>query len=112
MTICGTAELKGLHTPMLFHCGGKDETVKCSGVKDIFLSVKDQPAFFLNELASDHGYWVYQGANGVSLSAAAAWFRGHLMNDTASRKYFYGSNCKFCSDSRVKVEQNSLMKQE
>jgi len=112
MTICGTAELKGLHTPMLFHCGGKDETVKCSGVKDIFLSVKDQPAFFLNELASDHGYWVYQGANGVSLSAAAAWFRGHLMNDTASRKYFYGSNCTFCSDSRVKVEQNSLMKQE
>lgn len=111
MTICGTAELKGLHTPILFHCGGKDETVKCSGVKDIFLSVKDQPAFFLNELASDHGYWVYQGANGVSLSAAAAWFRGHLMNDTASRKYFYGSNCTFCSDSRVKVEQNSLMKQ-
>jgi hypothetical protein len=33
------------------------------------------------------------------------------MNDTANRKWFYGSNCTFCTDSRVKVEQNSLMTQ-
>ncbi|HEX2956949.1 MAG TPA: hypothetical protein VHO70_08950 [Chitinispirillaceae bacterium] len=110
-TICGTRELKGVHTPMMFFCGGKDGTVPCSGVKDVFLSVKNQPAFFINELNADHGSWVYQQANGVSLSAAAAWFRIFLMNDTANRKYFYGSNCTFCSDSRVNVEQNSLMKQ-
>jgi len=85
--------------------------VKCDGVKTVFLTVKDQPAFFIDELNSDHGWWVYQGANGVSLSAAAAWFRVHLMNDTANRKYFYGPNCTFCSDSRVKVERNSLMTQ-
>ncbi len=111
MTICGTRELTGVHTPMLFFCGGKDGTVKCDGVRNVFLSVKNQPAFFINELNSDHGSWVYQGPNGVSLSAAAAWFRIYLMNDTANRKYFYGSNCTFCSDSRVKVEQNSLMNQ-
>lgn len=111
MTICGTRELKGVHTPMLFYCGGKDQTVKCDGVRNTFLTVKDQPAMLINEAASDHGWWVYQGANGVSLSAAAAWFRVHLMNDTANRKYFYGSSCTFCSDSRVKVEQNSLMTQ-
>jgi hypothetical protein len=108
-TICGTRALTGVHTPMLFYCGGKDTTVKCSGVRDVFLTVKDQPAFFIDELASDHGWWVYQGAGGVSLSMAAAWFRVHLMNDTANRNYFYGSNCKFCTDSRVQVEQNSLM---
>ncbi|HMA65040.1 MAG TPA: hypothetical protein VKO63_07580, partial [Chitinispirillaceae bacterium] len=111
MTICGTQTLKGVHTPMLFYCGGKDETVKCDGVRNTFLTVKDQPAMLINEAASDHGWWVYQGANGVSLSAAAAWFRVHLMNDTANRKYFYGSSCTFCSDSRVKVERNSLMTQ-
>ncbi len=111
MTICGTAELKGVHTPMLFHCGGRDNTVKCDGVRNVFLSVKDQPAMFINELDSDHGSWVYQQAKGVSLSAAAAWFRVFLMNDTANRKYFFGSNCTFCSDSRVKVERNSLMTQ-
>jgi hypothetical protein len=109
--ICGTRALSGVHTPMLFFCGGKDTVVKCDGVRDVFLTVKDQPAFFINELNSDHGSWVYQGAKGVSLSMAAAWFRVHLMGDTANRKYFYGSGCTFCTDNRVKVEQNSLMTQ-
>ena len=109
--ICGTRALTGVHTPMLFFCGGKDTVVNCDGVRDVFLTVKDQPAFFINELNSDHGSWVYQGANGVSLSMAAAWFRVHLMGDTANRKYFYGPSCTFCTDSRVKVEQNSLMTQ-
>jgi len=109
--ICGTRTLTGLHTPILFYCGGKDTTVPCSGVKDVFSTVTTQPAFFIDELASDHGWWVYQGAKGVSLSMAAAWFRVHLMNDTANRKYFYGSGCTFCTDSRVQVAQNSLMAQ-
>ena len=110
-TICGTRALTGVHTPMLFFCGGKDTVVKCDGVRNVFLTVTDQPAFFINELNSDHGSWVYQGAKGVSLSMAAAWFRVHLMGDTANRKYFYGASCTFCTDSRVKVEQNSLMAQ-
>jgi hypothetical protein len=110
-TICGTREPTGVHTPMLFFCGGRDTTVSCDGVRNTFLTVTDQPAFFINELNSDHGSWVYQGAGGVSLSMAAAWFRVHLMNDTANRKYFYGPNCTFCTDSRVQVEQNSLMAQ-
>ncbi len=108
-TICGTRALSGVHTPMLFFCGGRDATVDCSGVRDTFLSVTDQPAFFINELDSDHGSWVYQGPNGVSLSASAAWFRAHLMGDADSREYFYGAGCTFCSDNRVEVEQNSLM---
>lgn len=110
-TVCGTRALSGVHTPMLFFCGGKDTTVDCDGVKETFRSVTDQPAFFVNELDADHGSWVYQGAGGVSLSAAAAWFRAHLMGDTESRKFFYGANCSFCSDNRVEVEQNSLMLQ-
>jgi hypothetical protein len=108
-TICGTRALSGVHTPMLFFCGGRDSTVDCDGVKDTFLSVTNQPAFFLNELEADHGSWVYEGPGGVSLSSAAAWFRVHLMNDTQNRKYFYGAGCSFCSDNRVEVEQNSLM---
>jgi len=108
-TICGTRALSGVHTPMLFFCGGNDSTVACSGVRDTFLTVTDQPAFFINEREADHGSWVYKGAGGVSLSTAAAWFRVHLMGDTANRKYFYGADCTFCTDSRVEVEQNPLM---
>ncbi len=110
-TICGTREPSGVHTPMLFFCGGRDGTVSCSGVHDTFLTVTDQPAFFLNELNSDHGSWVYQGPGGVSLSSAAAWFRVHLMDDTANRDFFYGPNCRFCTDNRVETDQNSLMAQ-
>jgi len=108
-TICGTRALSGVHTPMLFFCGGNDGTVQCSGVRDVFRTVTDQPAFFINEKNADHGSWVYQGPGGVSLSMAAAWFRVHLMDDTANRDYFYGPNCTFCTDNRVEVEQNSLM---
>lgn len=108
-TICGTRALEGVHTPMLFFCGGNDETVECDGVRNTFASVTDQPAFFLNELNADHGSWVYTGPDGVSLSAAAAWFRVHLMGDTANRNFFYGDGCRFCTDNRVQVEQNSLM---
>lgn len=111
MSICGTRDLTGVHTPFLFFCGGKDGTVGCDGPRKVFLQVKDQPAMLIDELNSDHGSWVYQGPNGVSLSAAAAWFRIFLMNDTANRNYFFGSKCKFCSDTRVKAEQNSLMAQ-
>jgi len=109
--ISGTRALTGVHTPMLFFCGGKDTVVPCDGVRSVFLTVTNQPAFFIDELNSDHGSWVYQGAGGVSLSMAAAWFRVHLMGDTANRKYFYGPGCTFCTDSRVKVEQNSLIAQ-
>ncbi len=109
--ISGTRTLSGVHTPMLFFCGGKDTVVSCDSVKSVFQTVTNQPAFFIDELNSDHGSWVYQGAKGVSLSMAAAWFRVHLMGDTANRKYFYGSGCTFCTDSRVKVEQNSLIAQ-
>jgi hypothetical protein len=108
-TICGTRALEGVHTPMLFFCGGQDSTVSCSGVRDTFLTVTDQPAFFINELGADHGSWVYEGPGGVSLSSSAAWFRAHLMGDTASREFFYGPDCTFCSDNRVEIEQNSLM---
>ncbi len=109
MSICGTRALTGVHTPMLFFCGGKDTVVACSGVHDTFATVTNQPAFFMNEKDSDHGKWVYGGAGSPSLSGAAAWFRVHLMGDTANRKYFYGSNCTFCTDNRVTAEQNSLM---
>ena len=110
-TICGTRALSGVHTPMLFFCGGRDTTVDCDGVRSTFLTVTDQPAFFLNELNSDHGSWVYEGPDGVSLSSDAAWFRVHLMNDTATRQYCDGADYPFCTDDRAEVEQNSLMAQ-
>ena len=111
-TISGTSTITSLHGPALFICGGKDTTVPCDGVQTAYSSVTSQPAMFMDNLASDHGGWEYQnGAKGPDIFAMTAWFRVHLMDDTANRKYFYGTSCTLCTDSRVTVQRNSLMTQ-
>jgi hypothetical protein len=111
-TVSGTSTLTDLHGPALFICGGKDTVVSCDSVSAVYDTVKDQQAMFMDNLAADHGGWEYQnGAKGPDIFALTAWFRVHLMGDTANRKYFYGSSCTLCTDSRVTVKQNSLMTQ-
>jgi hypothetical protein len=53
---------------------------------------------------------VVPGAGGPAISGLVAWFRGYLMDDTENRKHIYCPSCT-CTDSRVTVEQNSLMAQ-
>ncbi|HVT06109.1 MAG TPA: hypothetical protein VHO67_01560 [Polyangia bacterium] len=111
-TVSGTSSLAGLHGPALLFCGGKDTVVPCSGVESTYASITNQPAMFVDNLASDHGGWLYQnGAKGPDIFGMTAWFRVHLMNDTANRKYFYGSDCTLCTDSRVTVMRNALLTQ-
>jgi len=108
--ISGTSTISSLHGPALFVCGGKDTVVSCTSVQATYATVKDQPAMFMDNLAADHGGWEYQnGAKGPDIFAMTAWFRVHLMDDTANRKYFFGPSCTLCSDSRVTVDRNSLM---
>ena len=112
-TVSGTSTISSLHGPSLFICGGKDTVVSCSSVETTYKSVTDQPAMFMNNLSADHGGWEYQnGAKGPDIFALTAWFRVHLMGDTANRKYFFGTSCTLCTDSRVTVQRNSLMTQQ
>ncbi len=83
----------------------------CDNNKKVLDSITSQPAMLINNLNADHGSWVYEGAKGVDLAGLAAWFRLHLMGDSAQRKRFFGDNCTFCTDSRVKVYRNPLMTQ-
>jgi len=111
-TISGTSTLTALHGPALFICGGKDTVVPCDNVMATYNTVTDQPAMFMDNLSADHGGWEYQnGAKGPDIFALTAWFRIHLMDDTANRKYFYGTSCSLCTDSRVTVQRNSLITQ-
>jgi hypothetical protein len=110
-TVSGTSAISGLHGPALFFCGEKDTVAKCAGIKTNYDTVKDQPAMFIDNLSADHGSWTGEGPRGPDFTGLTAWFRAHLMGDTANRKMFYGASCTFCTDSRVKVEQNSLMTQ-
>jgi hypothetical protein len=109
-TVSGTRALSGLHGPALLICGGEDTVVSCDSVATTFDAVADQPALFMNNLAADHGSWLGQnGSKGPDFFALTAWFRVHLMSDTANRKYFFGPDCTLCTDNRVMVQRNELM---
>jgi hypothetical protein len=109
-TVSGTSTITGLHGPALFFCGGQESGV-CDNTQKVVDGITTQPAMMINNLGSDHGHWAYEGASGVDSTGFAAWFRLHLMGDTAQRKRFFGDGCTFCTDSRVKVYRNSLMSQ-
>jgi len=111
-TVSGSATNAGFHQPALFFCGEKDTVVPCANVSKTFTSITNQPAMLVDNLASDHGGWLYQnGAKGPDIFGMTAWFRYYLMGDMAQGSYFVGSNCKLCTDSRVTVTQNSLLSQ-
>jgi len=111
-TVSGTTANPGIHGPALLFCGGMDTVVPCSNVMTTYASITNEPAMFVDNLASDHGGWLYQnGAKGPDIFGMTAWFRVHLMNDTANRKMFYGTSCTLCTDSRVQVMRNSYLTQ-
>ena len=108
----GTRAPTGLHGPALLICGQQDTVAPCEGVANTFRTVSDQPAVFMNNLAADHGSWLGQnGSQGPTFFALTAWFRMQLMDDTAKSRFFFGSDCALCTNSRVTIERNALVPQ-
>ena len=111
--LCGASPQRNLHGPALLFCGGADTTVPCSTIQNSFDAINKQPVMLASYLTADHASWItFRGTTPSPVEAAVtAWMRVQLMGDTANRKYFYGSSCTLCSDSRVTVMRNSLMMQ-
>jgi hypothetical protein len=114
-TVSGTSTINTIYAPAVFFCGGQEtdfDPPMCDSNLKVASTITTQPAGLFNAKDEDHGSWAYDGASGVAISGFAAWFRLHLMGDTAQRKRFYGDNCTFCTDNRVKVlYRNDLMSQ-
>jgi hypothetical protein len=111
-TVSGTSANTGIHQPTLLFCGGKEAASVCTGIKSLSTSITTVPSMFVDNLASDHGGWLYQnGPKGPDIFAMTAWFRYWLMADTAQKKYFFGSDCTLCTDSRLEVARNALLTQ-
>jgi hypothetical protein len=111
-TVSGTSAISELHGPAVFFCGGQEDfdPPMCDRNLEVAKTITTQPAGLFNAKAEDHGSWAYNGATGVANSGFAAWFRLHLMGDTAQRKRFFGDGCTFCTDNRVQVVyRNDLM---
>ena len=95
--------------PTLLFFGGKEAEPDADERRQRVQLDHADPAMTIDNLSVGHVDWSSQGTKGPTIPGLIAWFRAHLMNDTASRKYFYGASCTFCTDSRVTVMRNSLM---
>jgi hypothetical protein len=102
----------GFHGPVLGLCGSMDTTVPCSGNQRSFMSITDQPVMYAEQKAADHTNWIY--SPGAMMNPyyviTTAWFRVHLMNDTALRPMFYGA-CSVCQDSATWTTMRKNMDQ-
>lgn len=107
--ICGSRANITMHGPAILICGGADTMVPCSSVQSAFDSIKTVPVMIAEMAGTTHGSWIGSIKDPVMV-AATGWMRVHLMNDTANRSWFYGPNCKACSDPKWKV-QRKLMDQ-
>jgi hypothetical protein len=89
----------GLHGPALGLCGTMDTTVPCSGNMRSFMAITNQPVMYAELKVADHTNWIFSpGATHPYAVMTNAWFRVHLMGDTALRPMFYGADCTFCKD--------------
>jgi hypothetical protein len=100
---------RGLHGPALGLCGTMDETVPCSGNLRSFMGISDQPVMYAELKSADHTNWIFSpGAPNPFYVITNAWFRVHLMGDTALRPMFYGE-CSLCKDESTWVTMRKMM---
>jgi hypothetical protein len=100
------------HGPVLALCGTMDTTLPCSGNLRAYMGVTDQPAMYGELKSATHSNWIFSSAampNPFHV-ITNAWFRVHLMNDTALRPMFYGE-CSVCKDTANWVTMRSKMDQ-
>jgi hypothetical protein len=100
-----------LHGPALGLCGEMDTTVPCSGNLSSFMRISNQPVMYAELKGADHTNWIFS-ANGTNpfWVITNAWFRVHLMNDTALRPMFYGE-CTLCKDTATWTTMRKMMDQ-
>jgi hypothetical protein len=87
-----------------------DDVVSCDSIQRAFDGINGQPAMLANYLAADHANWVtFRGTKPSPMeTAVTAWMRVHLMNDAALRSWFYGADCKLCTDAAWSIQQKAL----
>jgi Chlorophyllase enzyme len=108
--LCGAGGQRNLRGPALLFCGGLDEIVPCDSIQRTFDGIDAQPVMLANYLTADHGNWIT--FRGTTLSpteiAVTAWMRVHLMADSALRSWFYGPDCKLCTDAAWETQQKMM----
>lgn len=99
---CMMNRLKG---PALVLAGGMDGIVSPDRVV-VWFDALDGPAMFA--VLQSAGHLTGSGDAAGFRGPITAWFRHHLMGDSAARALFYGPDCGLCSDPEWTVKQKGL----
>lgn len=101
---------RGLHGPVLGLCGTMDTTVPCSGNQRSFMAIADQPVMYAELKTADHTNWIFSPGGNLNpyYVITNAWFRLHLMGDTALKPMFYGE-CSICKDTATWTTMRKMM---
>lgn len=98
-----------LHGPVLALCGTMDTVVPCSGNLRGYMGLNNQPVMYAELKTADHTNWIAaRGGGNPFWMITTAWFRVHLMGDTALRPMFYGE-CSICKDEATWATMRKMM---
>ena len=99
------ADLRKLHTPMLYLIGGeKDQAHR--GAEGDFDAIQNVPVFNANTPVGHSGTW-RQPAGGAMGKVAIAWLNWRLKGDAEAAKTFNGDPCGLCTDTAWTVKRKS-----
>ena len=98
-SICGAAANENMNGPALMLCGGSDDIATCSGMMSAFDGTP-APVMLASQRSATHGSWI-GSIKDPFMIAVTAWMRLYLMDDTAQKDMFYGTDCTICTDTAV-----------
>jgi hypothetical protein len=89
-----------------------DTTLPCTSNLRSWMGITDQPAMYGELKTATHMNWIFSagGMPNPYHVITTAWFRVHLMNDSALRPMFYGE-CSVCKDTANWVTMRTKMEQ-
>lgn len=101
------ASQQNQHGPMFLMSGGRDVIALRSAQQQPVFDATNAPVFWGTLEAADH---LLSAVGDISdfRGPATAWLRLHLMADESARSFFYGANCKLCTDSAWTVEKKGI----
>ena len=111
ISISGATGSSNQRGPALIICGGQDPYTdsKCSGHPEgAYNGINNVPVMHANCKSATHTDWFGGSAIHPIESAGTAWFYCHLSGDDEMCTWFYGADCKLCSDPAWVVKSRNM----
>jgi hypothetical protein len=100
----------GLHSSVIIVTGGESDIAYANGKRDFETMPPRVPAFYGVYPSVGHGGTYNEDNGGAFGTAAVAWLKWQLKNDTtaAGKGYFVGTTCGLCGNAQWKIDSRSL----